>query len=247
MVILGHNHLEKLGLNISCLHRTDTVMDCANATAIGTMGVFFRCVRGKSAVTGKMLVHRGMVFVIEEATVLLSQTTLKDLGVIPQTFPMIVEFGGIEQQGNGYDRFEVDSKYNVRYIAAESNQQNDDLQDEELGEPRHGPQQGGDLKGEEPVDDHDDGKDDVKSDAKGAEDVGGQEVPASVHTSQAAVRQTLGECPRRNIAEPPEQLPMTSTKSNIPALEAWIRDYFKDSTFNQCKRQQWPTTTGQPM
>ena len=45
VIILGQNHLDKLGLNISCLHCTTTVMDCANATATGAMGVFFGCVR----------------------------------------------------------------------------------------------------------------------------------------------------------------------------------------------------------
>ena len=48
--------------------------------------------------TGKSLVHRGMVYVIEGDIFLLSQTALKDLGVIPATFPGIDEFGGIEQQ-----------------------------------------------------------------------------------------------------------------------------------------------------
>ena len=42
--------------------------------------MFFGCVRGKSAVTGKMLVHRGMIYVIEGDIVLLSQTALRDLG-----------------------------------------------------------------------------------------------------------------------------------------------------------------------
>ena len=40
-------------------------------------------------------------------------------------------------------------------------------------------------------------------------------------------------CPRRSFSELPEQLP--------------IRDYFKDSAFNQCRRQPWPMTTGKPM
>ena len=51
VIILGHTHLAKMGKNISCLHRTDAVMNCANATAMGAMAVFFGCVRGKSEVT----------------------------------------------------------------------------------------------------------------------------------------------------------------------------------------------------
>ena len=66
-----------------------------------------------------MLVHRGVIFVIEGDIVLLSQTALRDLGVIPKTFPMIGEFGGVEQKGNGHDKLEIDSKYNMRYIAEE--------------------------------------------------------------------------------------------------------------------------------
>ena len=66
----------------------------------GAMGVFFECVRGQSEVTGKILVHRGMIYVIEGDIVLLSQSALNDLGVIPQTFPTIGEFGGVEQIGD---------------------------------------------------------------------------------------------------------------------------------------------------
>ena len=64
--------------------------------------------------TGKTLVHRGMVCVIKGDIFLLSQTALKDLGVMPSTFPRIGEFGGIEQQGDGQDRFEVNKKFNLR-------------------------------------------------------------------------------------------------------------------------------------
>ena len=41
VIILGHNHLESIGLNISCLHKTLTVLDFANLTATGAMGVFY--------------------------------------------------------------------------------------------------------------------------------------------------------------------------------------------------------------
>ena len=57
---------------------------------------------------------------IEGDIVLLSQAELKDLGVIPQSFPMIGEFGGVKQIGNGHDNLHVDSNLIVRYIAAEN-------------------------------------------------------------------------------------------------------------------------------
>ena len=79
------------------------------------MGVFFGCIRGQ--VCGER-----MVYVIEGDIILLSQTALKDLGVITKTFPMIGEFGGEEQQGDGHDRFEVDANYTLRYIANGSSQ-----------------------------------------------------------------------------------------------------------------------------
>ena len=68
-----------------------------------------------------------MVYVIEGDIFILSQTALKDLAVIPKTFPRIGEFGGEEKHGDGQDRFEVDAKYNLRYISTES------LLDLELG------------------------------------------------------------------------------------------------------------------
>jgi hypothetical protein len=61
----------------------------------GTIGVFFGCIRGKD-LSGRTLVHRGMVFKIEGDIVLLSQAALKDHGVIPQSFPTIGEFGGVD-------------------------------------------------------------------------------------------------------------------------------------------------------
>ena len=46
-------------------------MDCANDTATGAMGVFFGCIRGKSVVTGRTMVHRGMVYMIKGDIILL--------------------------------------------------------------------------------------------------------------------------------------------------------------------------------
>ena len=60
-----------------------------------------------------------MVYVIEGDIVLLSKTALRNLRVIPKIFPMIGEFGGVEQQGDGSDRLEINSKLNVKYIAAD--------------------------------------------------------------------------------------------------------------------------------
>ena len=63
--ILGLNHLNKLGLNIGCLHRSATIMDCANSSQTEVIGAFLGCIRGNCEITGRTMVHRGMVYVIE--------------------------------------------------------------------------------------------------------------------------------------------------------------------------------------
>ena len=83
----------------------------------------------------------------------------------------------------------------MRCIGTGSDQQHDDLQDEDLGELRKGPQQGGALQGEEPDDDKGDDIVDDKGDDKGELDVGAQDITANVvHASQIAIRQPPGEC-----------------------------------------------------
>jgi hypothetical protein len=52
-----------------------------------------------------------MVYVVKGDTVLLSQTALIDLGVIPQTFPQIGQFGGNVETGDGICRFDSNMMY----------------------------------------------------------------------------------------------------------------------------------------
>ena len=47
--------------------------------------------------------------------------------------------------------------------------------------------------------------------------------------------------------DPPDKLPMPATTSNRKALEEFIREHYKTSAFNTCKRQHWPVTAGPPM
>ena len=54
-------------------------------------------------------------------------------------------------------------------------------------------------------------------------------------------------CPRRTFTDPPTHMPMPATDSNRKALEDYLKEYFKSSAFNTCKRQSWPITAGQPM
>ena len=48
VIILGHNHLESIGLKILCLYKMSTVLDCANSTVTGAMGVFNGCMSSPS-------------------------------------------------------------------------------------------------------------------------------------------------------------------------------------------------------
>ena len=105
--ILGLNHLNKFGISVGCLHRTPTVLDCANATETDVVGVFLGCIRGECKATGKTMVFRGMVYVIEGGVILLSQTALRDLGVIPREFPLTEQFEGILQTDDGIERLEA--------------------------------------------------------------------------------------------------------------------------------------------
>ena len=61
------------------------------------------------------MVHRGMVYMIEGDVILLTQTALRDLGVIPREFPLIGQFGVIIQTDDGIDRLEA-TKFGVKYI-----------------------------------------------------------------------------------------------------------------------------------
>ena len=80
--ILVLNHLNKFGISVRCLHRTHTVLDFAKDTETEVVCAFLGCIRGECKATGKTMVHRGMVYVIEGDVILLSQTALGDLGVI---------------------------------------------------------------------------------------------------------------------------------------------------------------------
>merc|ERR1712030_311905 len=45
----------------------------------------------------------------------------------------------------------------------------------------------------------------------------------------------------------PDRLPCPPTKFNRKTLEDYIKNHYKASAFNLCKRQLWPITAGEPM
>ena len=195
-----------------------------------------------------MLVHKGMVYVIEGDIVFLSQTALRNLGVIPKMFPMIGELGGVEQQGNGSDIVEIDSKFNFRYIAADPVVESGTLHDIDHEEQPSATQLVNDQNDGEPNGVSTGEMTSNESEFEEPEAGESKDTHTNVQKIQTAIRQPPGECdpesdlpcscPRRSFAEPPDQLTMPATRSNVPALEGWIREHFKESAFNQCWRQQ---------
>ena len=222
--VMGDKHLHGIGFDRFSLHATTVTMDCPNNVKLDAFGVFFGYIRAKCPNTGDTLLHRGMVYVVKGDIMLLSESALMDLGIIPRTFPQVGQFGGYKQPDDGIVTFSPEGIY-----------QHDQS---------HKPLTFAEIECEEP---HKLGDiDDKTSDTA---------LPPSPPIITA--KQPVGECdpesplpcrcPRRKFIDPPDKIPMPATDSNINALEDWIRDYFKESAFNQCRRQPWPMTTGKPM
>ena len=95
--------------------------------------------------------------------------------------------------------------------------------------------------------------------------LGGSSVMGSSSATQdqvvvadtSEVRQPDGECdpdsplqcscPTREQVQPPQKIPFPATVENRLRLENYIKEYFKSSAFNVCRRQKMPETQGPPM
>ena len=90
--ILGVNHIQKLGLKVNCLLKTKMVVNCANDTPGDILGVFYARIKAKHRTTGKNILLKSMVYVMEGSSILLSRKTLQDFGCIPPDFPQAGQF-----------------------------------------------------------------------------------------------------------------------------------------------------------
>ena len=63
---------------------------------------------------------------------------------------------------------------------------------------------------------------------------------------QSISNKSIG-CPKRDLVEPPDKLPMSATPENRKLLEEWIRTHYCGSAFNSCKRQRMPCSEGPPI
>ena len=95
--------------------------------------------------------------------------------------------------------------------------------------------------------------------------LGGSSVTSSPSATQGQVvvadtpevRQPEGECdpdsplkcscPTREQVQPPQKIPFQATVKNRLRLENYIKEHFKSSAFNVCRRQKMPETQGPPM
>ena len=91
------------------------------------------------------------------------------------TFSRIGEFGGIEQQGDSQDMFEVDDKFNLRYIAVETLPQIGAVDDGLTGEHHHGHQRDCTLRD--------------SADYEGDVEIGKNKIPTKIYSSQTAAIQ----------------------------------------------------------
>jgi hypothetical protein len=151
----------------------------------------------------------------------------REYPTLPTTFPRIGEFGGIEQQGDGRDRFEVDGPYNIRYIEVEQVPGTTaDIEKAATGM-----------------------RENLRTDLTKIES-GTPSIPLPTYQPPGKCNPDSDmpcSCPKRRFVDPPAQIPMPATRSNVDALEGWIKEYYKESAFNRCRRQEWPLTTGKPM
>ena len=81
-----------------------------------------------------------------------------------------------------------------------------------------------------------------------------ESFPQPVDKSECSAAQQMKKdscdcsCPARSTApEPPEKIPFEPSASNVPKLEAWIRDHYAASAFNTCECQALPKMHGPPL
>ena len=71
---------------------------------------------------------------------------------------------------------------------------------------------------------------------------------AANSSTQPPITGDTCSCPMRTIPPPlPTSVPLPPTDNNRGKLEEWIRDYYKDSSFNVCDRQPLPLMEGPPV
>ena len=180
--------------------------------------------------TDESVEARAMVYVIEGDIVLVSRSVLEMLGCIPNHFPRVGEF------------LEPDDKDLTGKLFA-------------INPHPTGWMSDGTHHGVITPDNNTDNSDEVKI-VNEAEAIKPQAYNYKPGV-KPVVRQPKGECdpeselpcscPRRDFVDPPEELSMSATDSNRKALEEFIKEHYKLSAFNTCKRQHWPVTSGPPM
>ena len=81
--------------------------------------------------------------------------------------------------------------------------------------------------------------------------VGAVDSDNDIAASSSRQPPTTGDtcsCPRRKMPPPlPTSVPLPPTDNNRGKLEEWIRDNYKDSTFNVCEHQPLPLMEGPPV
>ena len=247
--LLGSNHLPGLGLGIDCLLPSEINLNCANDTTAGNLGVFFAKVRGEHYITGEVVESRTMVYVTEGKNVLVSRAVLETLGCIPKTFPRVGEFledGDPALTGRAFAVNPDPLGFWGDGTPVNKQEETEAVKDTQAGRTPACTAPKAQLSDQQP-----------KTMAAPDGSMSREQCQVRQLASSASTRQPKGQCdpesdlpcscPRRTFTDPPDKLPMPATDSNKKAMETWIKEYYRASAFNTCKRQYWPVTAGPPM
>ena len=90
--IIEEEQLAALGMATRDLLPTRVSLDCANNTKAKVLGVFLGKIWGNSVVTGEKVMIPGMVYVVRGKAYLMSKTTPRALGCLPEDFPEVGRF-----------------------------------------------------------------------------------------------------------------------------------------------------------
>ena len=92
ITVAGTNLMKSLGLTINDLIPVSMKLSAANSTKLNILGAMFIKITGKKFDSEKLLQTRQLCYIQEDdEKIYLSESALKDLGIIPESFPSIGE------------------------------------------------------------------------------------------------------------------------------------------------------------
>ena len=241
--VMGIKHVKKVGLRADLLLKSRMNISCANKSEAGIIGVFYARLQAPHCRTGKSIETRAMIYVIEGDALLLSKKAMRDFGCVSSKFPSAGVHLSKEQVDHAVANLVSEMYKKDAMELVSSSAPVETVLSPDPVSPVLSPAIVSPVLPSAPV--------------KNAITVSEMEIDSEEKIIKPVLRQPEGtcdpesdlpcSCPIRQFVDPPTELPMPATKSNRAALEAWIKEYYKSSAFNLCKRQQWPHLSGPPV